>query len=134
MAMEKTSISPPMAGGFSDVCSMNGYSVETDPDGIYASDKQAVEALYSVYRGSQMELDWYKSQKQAALDDYYTTNFDPGAFVRGGSASNLTASDVGNTLAAVINTYRTFRAQIAAALNVAAVTAIAVDSGWPSNT
>jgi hypothetical protein len=70
---------------------------------------------------------------QATLDALFTANFDLAAFIRGGSAVGITATQVGTFLATIANNYRGLRASIAAASTVAAVQAINVAGGWPGN-
>jgi hypothetical protein len=74
-----------------------------------------------------------KALKQAALDDQFDSKFDLTKFIRGGTATTITATNVGNFLAQITNNYRTLRAQIAAASTVAIVQAIDITAGWPAN-
>ena len=60
-------------------------------------------------------------------------NFDLAKFIRGGTATGITAAQVGTFLATITNNYRTLRASIANAANVAAVNAVNIAAGWPAN-
>jgi hypothetical protein len=106
---------------------------EIRPDGLHVSDTALASSTLSTYGGSASELSWNKTQKQAALDAFFDANFDLKAFIRAGSATNVTGAGVGTFLATITNNYRSLRASIAAAANVAAVNAINISSGWPSN-
>lgn len=110
-----------------------GTFVTRAPDGLHVSDVPTVTATIASYSGSATELAYHKAQKQAALDAEFDANFDLADFIRGGTATNVTAANVGTFLATIINNYRTLRASIANATNVAAVDAINIASGWPNN-
>lgn len=112
-----------------------GFStlVSRAPEGIIVADVPTVTAAISAYAGSAAELAYHKAAKQLALDTAFNANFDLAAFIRGGTASNVTAAQVGTFLATITNNYRSMRAAIANAANVATVDAINIASGWPSN-
>jgi hypothetical protein len=74
-----------------------------------------------------------KALKQAALDELFDTRFDLSAFIREGTATNVTSNNVGSFLSTITNNYRTKRAQIASAADAAALDAINILSGWPNN-
>jgi hypothetical protein len=74
-----------------------------------------------------------RTQKQTALDALFDANFDLAKFIRGGTATTITAANVGTFLATITNNYRSLRAQIAAASTLATLNAININSGWPSN-
>lgn len=74
-----------------------------------------------------------KAAAQVALDTLFSANFDIAGFIRGGAATGITGAGIGNFLATITNNYRTLRASIAAAPNVAALNAINIYSGWPAN-
>ena len=131
--MFKTTITPPLPDGFLSVASSQGLAVEIAPDGIYASDAIAVQALFASYSGSASELQWQQQQKQSALDILFNEHFDLAAFIRNGTVIGITATQVGTFLATIVNNYRTLRANIAAATSLAQVQAIDVTKGWPSN-
>lgn len=96
-------------------------------------DPVAVQNWLNAYHGSSFELASAKAAKQALLDAEFDANFDLAKFIRAGTATNITAANVGTFLATITNNYRSLRAQIAAASTVAAVQAINIASGWPSN-
>lgn len=75
----------------------------------------------------------YQAAKQAQLDALFDIKFDLAKFIRAGTATTVTAANVGTFLSQITNNYRTLRASIAAAASVAAVNAIDVTAGWPSN-
>lgn len=103
------------------------------PDGLHVTDVPTVTAAFASFAGSASELSYWKTQQQAALDALFDANFDLAKFIRGGNATGITATNVGTFIATITNNYRTLRTSIAAAANVAAVQAINVNSGWPSN-
>lgn len=103
------------------------------PDGVHVSDISAATAFINSYVGSATELAYHKVVAQQALDDWFDAHFDLAKFIRGGSAVNITAANVGTFIATITNNYRTLRASITAAATVAAVNAINVNGGWPSN-
>ncbi len=110
-----------------------GITVSSRPDGVFVSDIAGAQAFYAAYSGSSTELTYAKVQKQTALDDFFNAHFDLAAFIRGGTTTGITGAQVGTFLATIANNYRTLKASIAAAANVAAVAAINVQSGWPNN-
>jgi hypothetical protein len=103
------------------------------PDGIHVGDVTIAQNSLNTYVGSAKELSFNQSAKQAALDTYLNTNFNLVAFIRAGTVTSVTGTQLANFLATINNNYRTLRAQIAAATTVAQVNAINVNSGWPSN-
>lgn len=129
----KTGIAPPLPDGFGEVVALAGHLVEVAPDGVYADDQAAVSALLASYAGSPGQLAWAKRVKQAALDDQFDQHFDLAKFIRGGTVATVTAAQVGSFLATITNNYRSLRTSIAAASTVAAVQAINIAGGWPSN-
>ena len=96
-------------------------------------DPTAVQNYLNSYVGGPDELAYYRSAQQALLDAEFDQHFDLAKFIRGGTVTTVTATNVGNFLAQITNNYRSLRAQIAAAATVAAVQAINIASGWPSN-
>jgi hypothetical protein len=111
-----------------------GFGISTiAPDGLHVGDIATANSVLSTYVGSATELSWNQTQKQAALDALLNNNFDLKAFIRAGTLTTVTATGVGTFLATINNNYRSLRSQIAAAANVAAVNAININSGWPSN-
>lgn len=98
-----------------------------------AANLTAVTSFVTAYSGSATQLAYAKAQKQVALDALLDGNFDLKAFIRAGSSTGVTAAGVGTFLATITNNYRTLRASIAAAIDVATVTAINISSGWPGN-
>lgn len=75
----------------------------------------------------------YRAAKQAQLDALFDAKFDLAKFIRAGTATAVTAANIGTFLAQITNNYRTLRASIAGAASVSAVNAIDATSGWPSN-
>lgn len=128
-----TNIPLPLLSGFSETCEAAGIHLEIGPDGVYASDVSAAQSLFATYSGSAAELAWWKAQKQIALDALFDAHFDLAKFIRDGTATNVTANNVGTFLSTITNNYRSKRANISAAVSVAAVQAVNVNSGWPSN-
>jgi hypothetical protein len=77
---------------------------------------------------------WYvRMRKQEDLDEYLDTNFDFTAFIRAGTVTTTTGTQVAAFIAANNNRYRVLRASIAAASTIAAINAIVVTTGWPAN-
>lgn len=74
-----------------------------------------------------------KAVKQIALDVLFNTNFDLGNFIRVGTATNVSANNIGTFLAQITNNYRTLRASIANAADTTILAAINLNSGWPNN-
>lgn len=74
-----------------------------------------------------------KAARQADLDGLLDANFDFKAFIRAGTATSVTAANVGTFLAQICNNYRTLRAAIASAADAGALAAINLNSGWPAN-
>lgn len=103
------------------------------PDGLNVGDVTVAQNFISTYVGSATELSFNKTQKQTALDALFDANFDLAKFIRGGTITTITAANVGTFLATIANNYRSLRAQIAAASSVAALNAININAGWPSN-
>lgn len=91
-----------------------------------------VDAAYAAYQAT-WSLAYWQAQKQAQLDAFYAANINLDAFIRGGTVTGVTATQVGTFLAQIVNNYRTLRASIAAAASISAVNAVNVQSGWPSN-
>lgn len=133
------SIPSPSPAGLLEACenalTAAGFApyVTRAPDGVHVSDVPTVTVTISAYVGSAAQLAYTKAQKQTALDAAFDTNFDLTKFIRGGTATNITAANVGTFLATITNNYRSLRASIANAANVAAVNAININSGWPVN-
>ena len=124
---------PSPAAGVMESLAATGVAPVISPDGLHANDVAASQAFLDSYVGSATELQWNKDQKQAALDINLNNNFNLVAFIRAGTATPVTGTQVGNFLATITSNYRNLRAQIAAATTVAQVNAINVNSGWPSN-
>lgn len=74
-----------------------------------------------------------KALKQAQLDAFFNAHFDLASFIRDGTVTTVTATQVGTFLATITNNYRTIRANKDAAGTIAAAMAIDVTAGWPSN-
>lgn len=123
--------SPP--AGLFEACESAGISASRASDGVHVSNLTGAQNIISAYSGGATELSWNKTKKQVALDVLFDANFDLKAFIRAGSATNITATNIGTFLATITNNYRSLRASIAAAANVAAVNAININAGWPSN-
>lgn len=108
-------------------------TVHHEPAGFWVPDVPTVNATMTAYVGGSSELTFTKAQKQAALDVLFDGSFDLKAFIRAGTSTTVAAAGVGTFLAQITNNYRSLRASIAAAANVAAVNAININAGWPSN-
>ena len=108
-------------------------SIAISPSGISVSDITTALNAFNSYTGSASELQFWKNKQQAALDALFDANFDLSKFIRGGTITTITATNVGTFLATITNNYRTLRTNIAAATTVALVQAININSGWPSN-
>lgn len=108
-------------------------AIHHEPSGFWVSDVPTVNATMAAYVGGSSELAFTKAQKQAALDVLFDASFDLKAFIRAGTSTTVAAAGVGTFLAQITNNYRSLRASIAAAANVAAVNAININSGWPGN-
>jgi hypothetical protein len=130
---ELTTLTLPLPLGFTDTATATGLSVHVFPDGVFSDHKTQLESLRATYTGSAAELTWHKAQRQEQLDNLLDNNFDLKAFIRAGTATNVTGTNIGNFLATINNNYRTKRAAIAAAATVAAVAAVAINAGWPNN-
>jgi hypothetical protein len=132
-------IPSPVPAGLFEACevalALAGFSTQATraPDGVHVSDVPTVTATIASYVGSAAQLAYAKAQLQAALDAEFDANFDLSKFIRGGTVTGITAAQIGTFLATITNNYRTLRASIASAANVAAVNAINIASGWPSN-
>jgi hypothetical protein len=87
----------------------------------------------SIFQAAPFTLVELKILKQQALDSLFDARFDLTAFIREGTATNVTANNVGSFLAAITNNYRTLRAQIAAAASISVLNAIDITAGWPNN-
>ena len=123
----------PVAPGLKEAIEAAGHSAVSERGGWEVDNLIAVQAIISTYSGSSAELAWWKAQHQEALDALFDANFDLAKFIRVGTATGITATNVGNFLATITNNYRTLRANIAAAKTVADVQAIIITSGWPAN-
>ena len=129
----------PVPAGLFEACEAAlgaaGFSttVTRAPDGVHVSDVPTVTATIAAYSGSATELAYHKVQAQTALDAAFNANFDLAAFIRAGTATGITATQVGTFLATITNNYRSLRAAIANAATVAAVNAVNIAAGWPAN-
>lgn len=128
----------PASGLFSaceDALAAAGFNtrVELSPDGVRVSDIPTVTAVLQSYVGGAEQLNFSKAQKQAALDALFDANFDLAKFIRGGTSTSITATNVGTFLATITNNYRSLRAQISTASTLAILNGINISSGWPSN-
>jgi hypothetical protein len=128
-----TSPPNPVPIGLKEAIEAAGHSITAEPAGWAVDDAVAVQAIINSYAGSAAELQWHKKQKQIALDQLFDAHFDLTKFIRDGTATSITATNVGTFLAQITNNYRSLRANIAAAATVAVVDAINVNLGWPSN-
>lgn len=132
--MERLSSPPAVApAGLIETLEAAGHLVLRDPTGWLVDNAAAVQAVITGYSGSAGELTYWKAQRQAVLDDQFDQHFDLAKFIRGGTVTTVTAAQVGSFLATITNNYRSLRASIASASTVAAVQAINIAGGWPSN-
>lgn len=106
-------------------CASSGNTTVLAGNSTYAQCLAAYQALAPF---SECQA-WLQSQLDALLDN----NFDLKAFIRAGTATSITGTNVGTFLATICNNYRTLRASIAAATTVAQLNAININAGWPSN-
>lgn len=123
----------PVAGILENMTAANGGPCQHAPDGIHVSDVTLAQAYVSAYVGGAAELAWTKQRKQTALDALFDANFDLAKFIRAGTVTTITAANVGTFLATITNNYRSLRAQIAGAADLATLSAININSGWPGN-
>lgn len=131
--MNRTKIETPLTAGLCEAASIDGIGIYRAPDGIYADDPAKAEAFANDYSGSAAELTYWRSIWKARLDAMFDKHFDLAQFVRDGTVTTITGTQVGNFLASVTNNYRSLRSQISSAATVAAVKAIDITSGWPNN-
>lgn len=121
----------PSSGILTQLSAVTSYCIS--PDGLEVGDITAAQNFLSSYVGSATEFSFNQTLKQAALDALFDSHFDLAKFIRGGTITTITAANVGTFLATIANNYRSLRAQIAAASSVAALNAININAGWPSN-
>lgn len=122
--------------GFPEAAEAAGLVFWISPSGLNfpdAATETAAASLLAGYVGSAAQLTYWKTITQAALDDEFNSHFDLAAFIRAGTATSVTDTQVGTFLATITNNYRSKRASIATAGTVAAVQAINIAAGWPSN-
>lgn len=74
-----------------------------------------------------------KSDLQTQLDAFLDQLMNFNAFIRAGTSTTVTGTNVGTFLATICNNYRTLRASITAATTWAGLNAININSGWPAN-
>lgn len=91
-----------------------------------------LDAAYTAFQNA-LPLAYLKLQKQATLDVLFNTSFDLSDFIRAGSATGVTAANIGTFLATITANYRTLRASITSAQDVATLNAINLLGGWPNN-
>lgn len=122
------------------VCPVNGvalidpansatWRIDYDPSATPAQQT----AAQNVITNFNVPLETARAAKQTALDALLDNNFDLKAFIRAGSSTTVTGTNVGNFLATICDNYRSLRSQIAAAANLTALNSININSGWPSN-
>jgi hypothetical protein len=121
----------PVAGVMESLSSLMACSIS--PDGLHVADGSTATTFLNTYVGSATELSWNKTQKQIALDALLDNHFDLTAFIRAGTVTTLTATNIGTFLATISNNYRTLRASIAVAADLTTLNAININAGWPSN-
>jgi len=106
-------------------CSSNSQTVTLAAGSTYAQCLSAYATIAPLSEG--------QAWLQAQLDDLLDNHFDLPKFIRAGTSTTVTATNVGTFLATIVDNYRTLRAQIAAATSFAQLNAININSGWPSN-
>ncbi len=128
-------VSSPPPAGLAEALAAAGFRFWWEAGTGRCPDAAAVatQAFITAYAGSAAELTWTKAQKQTALDLLLDNNFDLKAFIRAGTSTTITGTNVGAFLATITDNYRTLRASIAAGATVAAVNAININAGWPAN-
>jgi len=107
------------------------YSIQ--PDGLHVSDVPTVTAAFATFAGTNLGLQAWQAQQQLALDTFFNDHFDLAKFIQQGTATTVTAANVGTFLATITNNYRSLKSQIAAATSILQVQGINVNTGWPSN-
>ena len=133
MTTQSVTMPGTIPAGMCEAIEFAGHSIVNTPAGWFADNAAAVQAIINAFSGSANELQYWQRLWQTKLDAEFDANFDLAKFIRGGTVTTVTAANVGNFLAQITNNYRSLRAQIAAAATVAAVQAINIASGWPSN-
>lgn len=121
------------AAGFISTVEAKGHFISSSPHSWLVSNASAVQAIYDTYAGGSDELEWNRTQLQGQLDTNLNNNFNLIAFIRDGTLTTLTGTNVANFLANSTNNYRSLRQQIASATTLAQLQAININAGWPSN-
>lgn len=106
-------------------CSTNSQTVVLAAGSSWAQCLAAYATIAPLSEGQA----WLQFQLDTLLDN----NFDLKAFIRAGTSTTVTGTNVGTFLATICNNYRSLRAQIAAATTFTQLNAININSGWPSN-
>jgi hypothetical protein len=112
----------------------DGSSSYTPPSGMILAvyNASTFAAAVTTWNNS-LTLSQWQAIWQSNLDIFLDQFMNLNAFIRAGTLTNVTGTQVGNFLATICNNYRTLRASIAAAATPAAVQAININSGWPAN-
>ena len=129
------SLPSPIPPGLAETAESEGLTWILAPDGLHTNDTTQMQALLTAVQSSPTTatLAYWQALTQTALDSFYQTNFNFDFLVRGGQSTTITGAQIGSAIATIVNNYRSIRASIAQASTIAAVQAINVTSGWPSN-
>jgi hypothetical protein len=103
------------------------------PDGLAVADVTLTQNHFNTYAGSSTELEWNRSSLQSQLDADFDINFNLPAFIRAGTVTPVTGTQVANFLATITSNYRSKRSDISTATTLAQLNAININAGWPAN-
>lgn len=103
-----------------------------NPQGLRTPDIANTTTVLNTFVGSATELTLAKDVRKKALFDLVDGQYDLRALADANTAPVLTSASVGGYLASVGNNYRSKKAAINAAANVAAVNAVDINAGWPA--
>lgn len=90
-------------------------------------------AAVSAWIAAYSPLPRAKRKKIKRLDTAADQRISLLAFIRAGTATNVTSAQFGSYVVGVLNNYRSIRASIQNATSVAEVEAVSLSTGWPAN-
>ena len=102
--MQKTTLTAPLPLGFAESVAQSNLTVETAPEGIYASDAAAVEALYAAYQSSNGALQAAQSAAIASVQAQFTSLVTSG-FTYQGALIGILDTDRPNIDAKALQAY-----------------------------